>query len=88
MTPAMRSCGTDSRAIMPKTIKLMLGGIIPASVPTVATQPAASLRSTLSRNISGMATRPNTAVDDVVEPEQAANPTAATVVASTTLPFR
>ena len=59
---------------------------MPASVPTVAMHPAASLRSMLFLSISGRATRPNTAVVDVVEPEHAANPVAAKVVASTRLP--
>ena len=82
----MKSRGMDSRAMMPKTIRTTLGGIMPASVPTVAMHPAASLRSMLFLSISGRATRPNTAVVDVVEPEHAANPVAAKVVARTRLP--
>src|SRR3989339_379982 len=86
--PAIKSFPMDSSVSIPKIMNPMLGGIRMPRVPPAATQPVARLRSYPYFLISGTATLAMVAPVAREDPQMAANPEQATMVAMASPPLK
>ena len=88
MTPAMNMSPMDCPVMMPYSTMTVLGGMRMPNVPPAAMQPVARVLAYLNFRISGMATTPMVTAQATEEPQMAAKPPQAAMVATASPPFR